>query len=278
MTLALQENYKKGYGATFCTLTYDDDHLKIAGKAYNNGKMEIMSTLDKDDSQKYMRTMRYNFKKLAEQGKMKGNPEYDYILAGEYGEEGGRPHIHIVIIGVDAEEWAKLSRHTWTKGTQQIETLRGVAGISYITEYFSQAVNRKEADRIKEKYGIQAPYITKSRNAGFETIEKNIDIWAENGLRYNTKGKCIPLPRNIREKIDKTYGYRYQRTTKENQQEKAESKRAGFKNVLDYQKWRNWIKEYNIIQRSREKGNGERSTYALETAQKINYIQGVDEL
>ena len=77
MTMALQENYKKGYGATFCTLTYDDEHLKLAGKAYNNGKTEIMSTLDKKDSQDYMKMMRYNFKKLAEKGKMKGNPKYD---------------------------------------------------------------------------------------------------------------------------------------------------------------------------------------------------------
>lgn len=278
MTLALQENYKKGYGATFCTLTYDDDHLKLAGKAYKNGNIEIMSTLDKKDSQKYMQTMRYNFKKLAEKGEMRGNPKYDYILAGEYGDEGGRPHYHIVIIGVEANEWAKLSRNTWTKGTQQIETLRGTAGISYITEYFSQAKNRKETDRIKAEYGIEAPFITKSRNAGYKTIEKNLEIWIENGLRYNSKGKAIPLPRNIREKIDKTYGYRFQRNQYENKQTIAEAHRAGFKEVTDYQRWRNWIKEYNLIQKSRMKGNGERSTYALETAQKIYNFQGEKEL
>lgn len=278
--MSLLNNYQKGYGASFVTLTYDDNHLPIAVKPMEKNGLLIESTLRKEDSQKYMRTMRRHLQRAPIKDREKINTNYSYIIAGEYGEEGLRPHIHIVVIGVDADTWAKYSRTVWTKGTQKIETLKGTSGINYVTAYFSQSVNRKEAERIFNEYGIEPPYISKSRGMADEYITKHLDEIRENGARYTTRGKKIPLPRAIREKLKKVEGIKYSKESNELKQTIAESKKLGFKNAMDYQKWRDWIKNYSAIQRSRAKGNNEGNEYVFTTAQtvKINYLQGENEV
>lgn len=277
-TLELMENYKKGYGATFITLTYNDLNVPIATRDYK----EYHMTLNKEHSQKYMQTMRNLIKRSVKEG-MRANEKYAYILAGEYGEDPNgtmRPHYHAVIIGVEAEQWATLSKEAWKFGTQKIETLKGTAGISYVTSYFENSINRKEAEKIMQEYGFQAPYITRSRNTAIESIMNNWETWTENGMRYYTRGKNIPLPRNIRERIRKAEGIKYEKTLDEMKQLKKEAETRGFENIRDYNHWKDWIKEYRNVQKSRNAGNCVRSTYTLTTAQKpkIKYIQGEDEV
>lgn len=275
--IALQENYKKGYGASFITLTYDDDHIPILTRDFR----DFHTTLNKKDSQDYMRTMRNLVKRAKKEG-MDCNERYSYILSGEYGDDPNgtfRPHYHIAVLGVSAEQWATLSEKVWDKGIQQIEIMKGTSGIGYVTSYFQTAINRKEADRILNEYGFQAPYITRSRNTAIETIEQNFEKWTESGMRYYTRGKYLPLPRSIRERLRQTEGTKYEKTNEEMLQTIAEAKAKGM-NAMDYDRMKSWIREYNTIQKLREKGLGSRSTYTFKTAraEHINYIQGETEL
>ena len=277
-TMELMENYKKGFGATFITLTYNDENVPISTKKYK----EFHLTLVKEHSQKYMANMRNLIRRAVKEG-MKANEKYSYILAGEYGTDPNgteRPHYHAVIIGVDAEKWATLSKTQWKYGAQKIEILKGTRGISYVTSYFENCINKKEANEILEKYGFQPPYITRSRNTAINTIMDNWEEWTENGMRYYTRGKNIPLPRNIRERIRQTEGIKYEKTLNELKQQKAEATEKGFENVRDYIHWKDWIKEYINVQKSRNAGNCIKSTYTITTAQKpeVHYIQGEKEL
>lgn len=275
--MALQENYRQGYGATFVTLTYDDDHIPILIRDYG----DYHTTLNKKDSQGYMRTMRRLVGRAVDEGMM-ANKNYDYILSGEYGDDPNgthRPHYHIAILGVRAEQWATLSEKVWDKGIQQIEVMKGTSGIGYVTSYFQTAINRKEAERIREEYGFEAPYITRSKNTAIETIERHWEEWKESGLRYYTRGKYLPLPRSIRERIRQVEGTKYEKTTNELKQTIKEAKTRGME-ATDYDRMKSWIREYNTTQRLRKKGLGIKSTYTMRTAraEHINYIQGENEI
>lgn len=275
--LELMENYKKGYGATFLTLTYDENHVPITAKQTEYKGVKLNTTLKKQDALDFKNRLR----KLAAKSRKKGaelNDKFAYIIAGEYGDEG-RPHYHMVIIGMTAGQTATLAEKIWNKGMMKIETLKGTAGIRYCTDYFSQAINGPQRKEIFEKYGFEAPFLTKSKQAGEKYVLEHLDEFKENGLTYISRGKTIPLPRALRERLATLEGIKYEPSLKKLQKTILEAENRGFNNAMDYQKWQNWIKEYNNVQRSRMKGNGEKSTYTLFNAMDNEYhIQGEDEL
>ena len=74
--------------ACVVTLTYDDDHLPLAG------------ALDHRDYQRFMKRLRRHRDREAARRRLPPPSEVKYFMCGEYGPKTRRPHFHAVLLGI----------------------------------------------------------------------------------------------------------------------------------------------------------------------------------
>ena len=92
----LQQEYRQTNQGVFLTLTYDYDNIPMY-----KGKF----TLDKTDYQKFLKRLR----------KALPHKKIKYVICGEYGGKNNRPHYHLILLGVDKEEYNTINK-AWGMG------------------------------------------------------------------------------------------------------------------------------------------------------------------
>lgn len=83
----------------FITLTYDDNNIRTVDDVDpDTGEIVVYKTLDKEDLQKFIRSLRdwLNYHKPG--------CKIRYFAAGEYGEQTLRPHLHLIVFGWKPDE------------------------------------------------------------------------------------------------------------------------------------------------------------------------------
>lgn len=215
----LFENYRKGKGASFVTLTYADDYMPMAVKKeivkdekyhplWNlkrvNGKKTInenyvmvrpkeiqdtktlekvmtegINTLYKKDFKDFMK----RFRRTMDYYKYEGS--FKYIYCGEYGDKLQRSHMHMVIIGLTAEETRIFTKKCWKWGLIDIGPL-GAGGIRYLIDYVSKSQTEKKMKELLDKYGVEPPFIYHSIRMGLDWMIKNARYCHETGWKYYT--------------------------------------------------------------------------------------------
>lgn len=213
----LFENYRKGKGASFVTLTYSDDYAPYAvqkkivkgEKQYNlwnlertEGKKTVnknyvmvrpgeiqntktlervltegVNTLYKKDFKDFMKRFRRNM----EYYKYKGS--FKYIYCGEYGDNQQRSHMHMVLIGLTAEETRIFTKKAWKYGLIDIGPL-GAGGIRYLIDYVTKSQTEKKMKELLDKYGVEPPFIYHSIRMGLDWMIKNAQNSLEAGWKY----------------------------------------------------------------------------------------------
>lgn len=172
----LQEVYKKGQGASFITLTYNEINIPTN----KNGKQ----TLRKTDLQKFIKRIRRM------QDYHKDPQKWKYIACGEYGDQYARPHYHIAIIGL-SQEFAKMyTKKQWKYGLIQVGTL-SAGGLRYILKYCTK---NKPTTYIKALYNsieTEPPFLIHSQNLAKKWLDKETENIAENEFCYNVNKKKL---------------------------------------------------------------------------------------
>lgn len=184
----LEANYKRGQGASFITLTYDDNHVPFAeGTPY--------MTLQKFDLQKFFKRLRrrleyHNF-----------NVPIKYIYAGEYGDTLGRPHYHICCIGLTDYEFKTFARDCWRNGFMQIGALQS-GGLRYVVKYMTKNRREREVEQFYEDVGLEKPFIQHSIRLGYDWIFNHADEIVQNDYCFGVPKRLFPKPvRNLVERI-----------------------------------------------------------------------------
>lgn len=119
------------------------EHENFHGKAsfitltYRNEDLPEHFSLRKTDFQKYMKRFRKHWT-----GKVK------YYACGEYGENRNRPHYHVIIFGIDPEEYKLLQerRNIWPFGTTHIGHCVQAEACAYVAKYVQKMDRTKGAD------------------------------------------------------------------------------------------------------------------------------------
>lgn len=184
--MAQQQGYKFGTGASFVTLTYDNEHIPlkvIDGKPYGY--------LEKKHFQDYFSKIRHHYLK-------EGKYVPQMCCVGEYGEQDSRPHYHSLIFGASSLEIEKLNRKFWRKGIHQCGVLRQ-GGIRYVIDYMF----KQSSDTFKElfkKKELPPPFLIHSTKLGQEFFLKYFD-YDPADFTYIRNGKRCVIPRSYRLKL-----------------------------------------------------------------------------
>lgn len=201
-------------GASFVTLTYDDEHLPK-----NLG-------LQPDDLTKFWKRLRVNLvRKLGthynENGKEVTNTPIVYRACGEYGDKEkkyignngvplGRPHYHAIVFGLDdlndthrqiiADSWGLCDPYLFDKCRGRDSAIQPVTreDIAYVCGYVQKKLNDTLG---QETYGDRhPPFSATSQGIGLDFAIKNKEILAQRG--YTTlNGQKIGIPRYFRDKL-----------------------------------------------------------------------------
>ena len=127
-SLRMREEMAKAKSSYFCTLTYDNEHVPIAGSNL---------TLHKSDYQYFLKRLR---KRLSSLDKIK----LRFVICGEYGGTSDRPHYHFAFFldkRVPYNVFHKFVYDSWQKGFIQLDFLNS-AKIHYLSKYFNKLDER----------------------------------------------------------------------------------------------------------------------------------------
>ncbi len=208
-TRELITTYRKKYGASLITLTYNDNHVPISPLGY--------FTLRKSDVQKFMKRLRkyvfYHHKQLG----LPINHKIKYLYCGEYGGQTNRPHYHVIIYGLSATQLRVVLPKVWKQGNAEIhenkdkveKTIMGrpdiqpldSGAIKYVTKYITKGYVGKEWKQMMVYFGMEPEFICKSQRMGYEWIEQNAEKLIESEGYYNNNGKKALIPSSVRKKL-----------------------------------------------------------------------------
>lgn len=183
--------------AYFVTLTYDEEHLPIAGD---------FPAVYKPDIQLFMKRLRKDVAKYDPEIRIR------FFLNSEYGERTERPHYHMLLFNVPEKKMFQDARtirrgrstsftcpylsQIWGNGNVEF----GIASkerAGYCAKYF---IDRKEIDsRLQPNFSL----MSRRPGIGFAYQEQIADKVQKLGLHacLNSSGTYVALPRYYRDKI-----------------------------------------------------------------------------
>lgn len=183
--------HESGYhkSSLFVTLTFDEDHCPLSIK--------------KEELQKYLKRLR---KRLSPR-------KIRYYACGEYGEEMGRPHYHLIIFGVNYNDFEfkdKILKNgmwhdvydceSWMKGNVYLGDVTADS-CRYVADYINKVYFGDMEKEVYKNNGLESPFQLYSKGLGEKWIYDN-----EKQLRqrygYTIKGKNRGLNRYYRNKLE----------------------------------------------------------------------------
>ena len=190
----LQAVYKRGLGASFVTLTYNDSAVPYVDNS------PYMS-LRKADLQKYLKRLR----RYVERSNL---PPIKFLACGELGDTLGRPHYHLVLFGLSDALAQDFTRKAWNKdekGLSQIGALSS-GGLRYVLKYMTKSRKDREAEKVYDTLGVEKPFITHSQKLGFDWIYNHAREIAESGYLIGTPSKKFLAPKYVRDVVERLTG------------------------------------------------------------------------
>lgn len=186
----LYKVYKSGLGASFVTLTYDDNNVPyVLDTPYQ--------TLLISDFQKFMKRLRKNVRIF-------GVP-LKYVACGEYGDQLGRPHYHFALLGLSDALAESVIKKSWTFGRYQVGALAS-GGLKYVIKYMTKSRLTPEIKAFYDANGIQPPFIVHSQKLGFDWIYNHKDDIVKQKYTFLSRGKVRLYPKYVREVVERLTG------------------------------------------------------------------------
>lgn len=165
---------------SFVTLTYDTEHVPLAG------------SLEKSDLQKYIKRVR---KELGDGVPLK------YYACGEYGETYGRPHYHIIFYGLGlGGKHQRIIKDHWTMGLVHIGSVTHDS-IQYVAGYVRKKLSGVKAEEEYVNQNKIAPFQVQSKGLGGKYVEKYGEEIKES-LSIKMRGVEVGIPRYYKKKLN----------------------------------------------------------------------------
>lgn len=209
----------------FVTFTFDDYHL-LPYQFIDSKSGKLTATLDRKCGKDFLNRLNKNIHKFVEENKRKGvdvtplcNPNYKYILTGEYGDKFGRPHFHCIFFGLDYAFCKRLFWQSWKQGSIQVDPVRQ-GGIKYAVKYISTQEFGDYAFYKYDYHHLQRPYSVHSAGLGVGLYTSQMRYIRENNGCYRWHNTDRPVPSYYKNKFliienrtDKAHKLNYIRQT-----------------------------------------------------------------
>lgn len=188
----LQTVYKRGLGASFVTLTYDDNHVPYVATD------SPYQTLVKRDFDLFNKRVR----RYIERDNM---PTIKFVAAGEYGDSLGRPHYHVVYFGLTDFLADRYVSKSWQYGLYQVGAL-SAGGLRYVLKYMTKSRPDRDIERFYASVGVEKPFIKHSHLLGFDWIQNHAKDIADDGYVFTQRGKKRLYPGYVRKIVESLTG------------------------------------------------------------------------
>lgn len=205
----LHDVYPKGLGASFVTLTYDEDSLpyvkgdvveRFSSVAFKRDSSKWTETLFKKDLQDFFkrcrRSMSYH----------NIDVPFRHISCGEYGDSTFRAHYHVVFLGLSDVLAQSVVARNWKFGFVDVGPLTS-GGLRYVCKYITKKYDSVSATDLQVSLGVEPPFLIHSQRLGRNWIDDNIDSIVSNEFTFiGHNGKRQLLPKVVRDYVEKRTG------------------------------------------------------------------------
>lgn len=236
----LLDVYQSGRGASFVTLTYNDDCIPV--------NEEGLVTLRRKDLQNFIKNMRRNMEYH------KQNIPFKYIYCGELGSDTNRPHYHIVFLGLSDCVVKQYTKKLWKFGLCDVGPLSN-GGIRYVCKYLTKSYSNKEIKKLRDELGVERPFVYHSIGLGKDWINRYMDQIAENDYTFNLNSKKYLFPKYVLKYVSSHTGIDYRPAVKKFLSK--EIKMAHIKGISykQFQAENDYIRYKNNVAALRSKGS-----------------------
>lgn len=154
----------------FVTLTYNDNNIKFNKVwSFESDLPKYVPTLVKEDTFKFMKSLRQNFKRC------KNHDGIRFFMCGEYGEKRYRPHYHYILFNLPLDDLefignsktgiplyrSRFLERSWNKGFVTVQKF-SIECARYVAQYCTKKLNK--CDNLKQ--GRDDEFINMSRMPG----------------------------------------------------------------------------------------------------------------
>ena len=188
----------------FITLTYDEEHLTFMDFCGEDGTIEKVPVLRKDEIREFKEVLR-------DRARKRGFQNIEYMLSGEYGEKNGRPHYHMILLTDDPEihqtlypaERSKTGYNLygstalddiWGKGLIKLSNA-STACMAYTARYTLKKSYKGDKDKERKQIlGYQEEFISSTPGIGKRYLQEHLtEILRKPTLQLpGTKGVSLP--------------------------------------------------------------------------------------
>lgn len=236
--------YKRGLGASFITLTHNDNSLPIS---LDTGLPSLSYKFFKE-------RINYAQKQCVKQF----GQSFKYVAAGEYGdsptsEDGRRPHYHVAALGLDPSAAESVFKSVWNHdefGIVDIGPLEP-GGLRYVCKYLEKQIKGGAVENVYNEMGVEMPFVVHSQNLDKEFILNVLDDFSADGDLRSFYGVSRPVSRYLRDKYS-LKNSTYNLAVREHLAVEAAN---AHKSVNEYLRESALVKERTLIHESLAKGN-----------------------
>ena len=197
--------YQNGQGASFVTLTYNDDNIPFVhlptGNYYRgllnmcSTRNEVYFTLCRKDISDFLKRVRRNM------DYHKCKIDFKVLYCGEFGGQTDRPHAHIIFLGLSDVLAKTFTSKCWKFGLCDVGPL-SAGGIDYVTKYYLKSETYDP--RIKALFHhckVETPFVYHSVNLGKKWLFENAEKLSDKHFSFYCRGKQQLLPKYVRDFI-----------------------------------------------------------------------------
>lgn len=204
------EYYKYQY---FITITYDDDNLTWMNYCTDDGTIEPIPILNRQEIVDFKETIR-------DRARKRGYQPIEYMLSGEYGSQTARPHYHMILLTDDPEidlhlYQAGRSRtgydmfgsttldEIWDKGMIRLSRA-SVACMAYTARYTLKKSYKGDPDRDRKiALGYPDEFICSTPGIGSRYMQDHLDEILKHPSLQLPGTKGVSLPKYFIDKLER---------------------------------------------------------------------------
>lgn len=205
----ISDVYTKGLGASFVTLTYNEDSVPFCSTTEmlrysdildgKNTSQDLYMSLYKPDLQKFFKRVRrsMDYHKIT--------APFRYLASGELGDSTSRPHYHIIFLGLSDVLAQSVCKKNWDYGFIDVGPL-GAGGIRYCTKYITKKYDSYPMYLHEKSLGVTSPFLVHSQRLGWNWINSHLQQIVDNDFTFVYNGRRLLYPKNVREWVAKKTG------------------------------------------------------------------------
>lgn len=200
--------YSKGLGASFLTLTYNQDSVPYKRcdsflrqlDYFSGSHPDYYVSLYKKDVQDFFKRVRrsMDYHNI--------HIPFKYLSCGEYGGSTDRPHYHIVFLGLSDVVARDVTRKNWPYGLIDVGPLTS-GGLRYVTKYCTKKYDSYNMTILQKSLGVEPPFLIRSQRIGYDWIDSHLDSIVSSDFTFiGRNGSRRLYPKDVRDYVSKKTG------------------------------------------------------------------------